>query len=89
MSDNPSDEDGFVLFGPVARSQLGEQCQYASRAIEGRLEGYPSLGDGLRFRNLGSGSYHNIRIHEDDIAEFVARYKAHEENRMSDLRSPQ
>src|SRR3546814_8066550 len=42
------DDEGFVLFGPVARSRLQEQCQYASRLITGRLDGYPALGADLR-----------------------------------------
>ena len=82
------DEEGFVLFGPVARSRLQEQCQYASRLITGRLDGYPALGADLRFKNLGSGSYHNIRIHADDVETFVGRYKAYEERRLNALRFP-
>src|SRR3546814_2509783 len=80
------DDEGFVLFGPVARSRLQEQCQYASRLITGRLDGYPALGADLRFKNLGTGSYHNIRIHADDVETFVSRYKAYEEKRLNDLR---
>lgn len=86
QTDEEIDGEGFVPFGPVARSRLGEQCQYASRAIDGRLDGYPKLGEGLRFKNLGSGNYHNIRIHADDVEAFVSRYKAYEEKRLNDLR---
>lgn len=64
----------YVSFGDVARGQLGEQCQYASRYIQGKL-GYECLGDGLRFQNLNTGNYHEIQIHQDDVAEFVRRYK--------------
>ncbi len=70
-------DGGYSLFGDTARNQLGQQCQYASRYIDGRIEGYPALGEGLRFKELDSGSYHSIRIHRDDIPEFVRRYREH------------
>lgn len=78
-----ADADGYVRFGPVARSRMGEQCQYASRYIGGRMEGYPALGEGLRFKNVASGNYHNIRIHLDDIDEFVRRYREYEKSRLA------
>src|SRR3546814_15227441 len=82
------DDEGFVLFGPVARSRLQEQCQYASRLITGRLDGYPALGADLRFKNLGTGSYPNIRIHADVVETFVTRAKDDEEQRLPKLRIP-
>jgi hypothetical protein len=74
----------FVPFGDVARGQLKEQCQYASRytgtskAGPSRWtdEGYPNLGQGLRFRG-SSDDYHGLEIHQGDVPVFVARYKAH------------
>lgn len=66
--------DGFIDFGDVARSGTGMQCQYASRYIRGReRDGTPALGEGLRFRRLDTGSYHDIEIHQDDAEEFVRR----------------
>jgi hypothetical protein len=73
MADNE-----YVSFGDVARAQLGEQCQYASRYIQGK-HGSPTLGTGLRFQNLNTGSYHDILIHRDDVAEFVQRYQQERE----------
>lgn len=67
-------DGGYSCFGDFARDSLGEQCQYASRHIDGRMEGYEALGEGLRFQNVGSGDYHDIRIHRDDMAEFGGRY---------------
>lgn len=67
-------DDGYSCFGDFARNSLGEQCQYASRHIDGRMDGYEALGEGLRFQNVGSGDYHSIRIHRDDMAEFGGRY---------------
>lgn len=72
-----SDADGFVRFGKIAIEQCGEQCQYASRAIDG-VHGAPNLGEGLRFKG-DPRDYHNVRIHKDDVAEFVRRYKAYKE----------
>ena len=63
------DEDGFVPFN--ADRALG-QNQYASRYAAGQ-HGYPNLGDGLRWKNLDSSNYHDIRIHRDDLLEFHHR----------------
>jgi hypothetical protein len=86
-------DDGFSGFGDFARSRLSQQCQYASRYIEGRLDGYPALGEGLRFNNgkpwgkvrpLDATDYHGVRIHRDDMDEFERRYKAHQDQRLND-----
>lgn len=72
---------GFVDFGDVARGQLSMQCQYASRYIRGReRDKTPALGEGLRFERLDTGCYHDIRIHEDDVAEFVRRFNEYKRN---------
>lgn len=68
-------DGGYTSFGDVARRELNQQCQYASRYIEGKIEGYPALGEGLRFKDLDRGNYHFIRIHRDDVEEFVNRYR--------------
>lgn len=65
---------GWARFGDVARDRCGEQAQYASRAIDGRL-GYPHLGEGLRFRGDAS-NYHAVLIHADDVETFVTRWIA-------------
>jgi len=84
-------DQGFSSFGDFARNQLGQQCQYASRYIDGRLDGYPNLGEGLRFNNgfrygtrreLDARDYHDVRIHRDDMEEFKRRYQAHCEERL-------
>ena len=68
------DADGYVHFGDVSRGELNRQCQYGSQYVDGS-EGYPNLGEGLRFRNLDM-DYHDIEIHVNDIPELVRRYKA-------------
>lgn len=85
-------DDGYSPFGDFCRSRLGQQCQYGSRYIDGRLEGYPNLGKDLRFNNgkgfngetrpLDATDYHAVRIHRDDMDEFERRYKAFCEERL-------
>lgn len=74
-------DDKYIAFGEhVAHKRLNQQCQYASRYIDGRIEGYPNLGEGLRFKGETS-DYHSILIHEDDVDEFVRRVEEYKENR--------
>ena len=68
------DKNGFCDFGHVSEVELDMQDQYASRYINGAIAGYPKLGEGLRI--LGDPSnYHALKIHKDDIDEFVRRVK--------------
>lgn len=73
------DEQGYVEFGFVSRRFCGQQSQYASRYVDAFgghpkfKDEYPSLGEGLRI--LGnSDDYHSMKIHKDDIEEFVRKY---------------
>ncbi len=70
-------DGGYSSFGDFSRSRLGQQCQYGSRYIEGKIERYPALGEGLRFQNLDRSDYHSIRIHREDMDEFERRYRDH------------
>ncbi|XLQ19712.1 MAG: hypothetical protein ACKUBY_03915 [Candidatus Moraniibacteriota bacterium] len=72
------DENGFVRFGDVARSLLQQQAQYASRYTDGTLEDYPNLGKELKFEG-NSSDYHSLKIHKDDIQEFINRVRKHRE----------
>ncbi len=69
-----ADENGFVNFGDVSRGELGKQAQYGSRYVNGFRDEYPNLGEGLRFEGNPS-DYHSLRIHHEDIDEFVRRFK--------------
>ncbi len=72
-----SDENGFVKFGDVSRRILNKQCQYGvSFAFGDSGSGCPNLGEGLRITG-DIGNYHDVKIHQDDIEEFVRRYKAY------------
>jgi hypothetical protein len=69
----------YVDFGDVARDMLNEQCQYISEYVDGR-HGRPALGDGLRI--VGDPcDYHGLKIHKDDVEEFVSRVTAYLANR--------
>lgn len=79
-------DDTYVDFGDVSRQKLGEQCQYGSRYIDGYIPGWPNLGDGLRFTGYDSNgrinNYHDMKIHHDDVAEFVRRVKLYQEHNI-------
>jgi len=74
-----ADENGFVRFGDVASMLLKQQAQYASRYVDGFQEEYPNLGEGLRFEGK-SDDYHNLKIHQDDINEFVRRVTVYKQS---------
>jgi len=70
-----SDEAGFVRFGDVSRQILNQQAQYGSRYLGGwEKDNYPNLGEGLRIQGK-IDDYHNLKIHKDDIEEFVKRFE--------------
>ena len=69
-----SDANGFVSFGDVSRGELSKQAQYGSRYVDGFQGEYPNLGEGLRFEGKPD-DYHSLRIHKDDIGEFVRRFR--------------
>jgi hypothetical protein len=70
----------YLDFGNLVREKLGMQCQYASRYLDGTIEGYPRLGEGLRI--AGSlDMYHSLLIHRDDADEFLRRMTEYRESR--------
>lgn len=74
------DQDGYVEFGDIARGEMDMQSQYASRYVDGSMSGYPSLGEGLRFKG-DTDNYHLMKIHHEDVGEFLKRFRKHEEKR--------
>jgi hypothetical protein len=73
-----ADEEGFVRFGDVSNRFIPMmQIQYSSEYLTGR-GGSIKLSEGLRIKEPDRGNYHMIRIHKDDIPEFVRRYRDHE-----------
>jgi hypothetical protein len=78
MTQRPAPENtaDYIRFGDVARDRCGMQCQYASRYLMGELNGYPKLGEDLRWFG-DTGSYHGLMIHKGDADEFVRRVRKH------------
>ncbi|MEA2097935.1 MAG: hypothetical protein U9P70_02575 [Patescibacteria group bacterium] len=74
------DEDGFVSFSDVASKILNGTTQQISRYADGRLEdgGYPNLAEDLRFSGK-MDMYHSLRMHKDDVEEFVKRVEEYRE----------
>lgn len=70
-----TDENGYVDFGDISRTLLGQQSQYVSRYVDGKMEGYPKLGEGLQFKG-DSEDYFSMKIHKNNVMEFIKRYKA-------------
>ena len=70
------DREGYVNFGDIARGELNMQSQYASRYVSGLDR--PKLGEDLRIKG-NPDDYHNLRIHKDDVEEFVKRVRAERE----------
>jgi len=66
----------YIRFGEVARDRCGMQCQYASRYLMGDLDGYPKLGEDLRWFGR-TEDYHGLMIHKDDADTFVRRAREH------------
>lgn len=75
------DDYGFVDFGDVAIGLLNQQSQYASRYVNGALEGYPNLGEGLQFKG-DPADYHDLKIHKDAIDEFVMRVNSYKKEAL-------
>jgi len=74
------DDQGFVEFGSVAMSLLEQQAQYASRYADDLDNDYPNLGEGLNIKG-GCDNYRDMKIHKDDIVEFVKKVREYKENR--------
>jgi hypothetical protein len=74
---------GYVNLGDVCRKELGLQCQYGSRyadpawSTESAREAgsyWKYCGEGLRIIGT-STNYHLMKIHRNDVKEFVKRVK--------------
>ena len=70
-----SDKSGFVAIGDVTHGLLHQQPQYITCYMDGRKSNSPVLVGGLRV-DVSSSTYHEYRIHQDDVVEFVARVRA-------------
>lgn len=71
-----ADNEGFVNIDDVTHGLMNQQSQYITRYMDGSNPTVPVLVEGLRI-DVSSSTYHEYRIHRDDVREFVARVKAH------------
>ena len=70
----------YIDFGDFSRKHLGLTCQQGSKYVEGVIDNYPELGQGLRF--LGNNNnYHSLKIHKDDVQTFLNRFNDYMETR--------
>lgn len=70
-----ADENGYVFIGEWATQELNRQSKNIATFFDGEEGTNPEInfGDGIRFKGT-SGNY-DIRIHIDDLDEFVRRVK--------------
>ncbi|GEM_PF-1500358 len=72
------DADGYVLTSEFAVRELRAQNKSVASLLDGEEGLAPeyNLGVGLRYRGE-SGNYPTMKIHIDDVDEFVQRVKKH------------
>jgi hypothetical protein len=78
------DKDGYVLFWEVANRFFKEQIPDAFRFLKGYGD-KPDMGEGLRIKIDSLKMLHDVRIHKDDIGEFLERYR---KNLMTQKKNP-
>jgi vacuolar-type H+-ATPase subunit C/Vma6 len=71
-----ADEEGFVSVGDFATVELGRQAKNISSFLDGEEGMNPdaNLGEGLNFKGT-SGNYSDMKIHIDDLDEFIKRVR--------------
>ncbi len=74
---NEADEAGYVPTASFVTQELGRQNKSVAALLDGE-EGTAdyNLGEGIRFQGI-SGNYPEMKIHIDDLDEFVRRVKEH------------
>ena len=74
------DTSKYIDFGDFSRHHLGLSCQQGSKYVDGVIDNYPELGQGLRF--LGDNhNYHSLKIHKDDVQTFMNRFNDYMETK--------
>lgn len=75
LDDLEVDAQGMVKLGDVTRNVFGRQVQYISYYFDG-VGGAVDATEGLRvFKD--TVSYHEYKIHKDDVLVFIGRVMAH------------
>lgn len=72
-----ADSDGYVFTAAFATRELKRQNKSIASLLDGdEGMGDYNLGNGIRFKG-SSGNYSEMKIHIDDLDEFVKRVKEH------------
>ena len=70
------DKEGFVYVGDFATQELKRQSKSVAAFLDGEEGTEPDihLGNGIRFKG-SSGNYSDMKVHIDDLEEFINRVK--------------
>lgn len=72
-----ADGEGYIPTASFATQELKRQNKSVASLLDGdEGAGDYNLGEGIRFRG-SSGNYPDMKIHIDDLDEFVRRVKEH------------
>ena len=73
-----ADGNGFIPVSAFANKELQRQAKNIAAFLDGEEGMSPeyNLGEGLRYSGK-SGNYSDMKIHIDDLEEFIARVKKH------------
>jgi len=72
------DEEGYISVSDFSNKELGRQTKNIASLLDGEEGTIPdyNLGEGLRYKG-SSGNYTDMKIHIDDLEEFIKRVKNH------------
>jgi hypothetical protein len=70
------DKDGFVYVGDFSTQELRRQSKSVAAFLDGEEGAEPNinLGNGIRFKG-SSGNYSDMKVHIDDLEEFIERVR--------------
>lgn len=72
-----ADEEGYIFTSAFSVPELRRQNKSVAALLDGdEGTGDYNLGDGIRFKGK-SGNYPDMKIHIDDLDEFVKRVRKH------------
>jgi hypothetical protein len=72
------DSEGYLSVASFAVAELGRQSKSVASLLDGEEGTSPeyNLGEGLRYKGA-SGNYSDMKIHIDDLENFIERVKNH------------
>ncbi len=70
------DKGGFVYVGDFSTQELKRQSKSVASLLDGEEGTEPdiNLGNGIRFKG-SSGNYSDMKVHVDDLEEFIKRVR--------------